>query len=316
MTHSQLPLDRTATNGFRLASTREDAVVRARMLRPLSEPPVGDVVNRKPVSDEVFRAYQSMYAYDPAPLEATLESTDTTQDWTRERISFEAAGGGQRMALYLYLPRTGSPPFQTVLYWPGSAALSYTSIDQYPVHLDFILKSGRAVALPVFAGSFERGGGKGVPPLDRSATTRDVVIEWVNDLRRSIDYLETRADLDARAFSLYAHSWGGGLAPTALAVEPRIRAAVLYVAGLFFRFLPEADPLTFLPRVHMPVLMLNGELDNLARPEVVTPFFKLLGTVDAQKKNVVAPGGHFVPRPILIRETLDWLDKYLGPVRR
>lgn len=74
--------------------------------------------------------------------------------------------------------------------------------------------------------------------------------------------------------------------------------------------------MTFLPRVHMPVLMLNGELDNLAPTERVTPFFKLLGTVDAKKKNVVAPGGHFVPRPILIRETLDWLDKYLGPVRR
>jgi dienelactone hydrolase len=316
MTHSQLPLDRTATNGFRLASTREDAAVRAGMLRPLSEPPVTDVADRKPVSDDVFRAYQSMYAYDPAPLKGTIESTDTTRDWTRERVSFEAAGGGQRMVLYLYLPRTGSPPFQTVLYWPGSAALSFTSIDQYPVHLDFILKSGRAVAFPVFAGSFERGGGKGVPALDRSAATRDVVIKWVNDLRRSIDYLETRADLDARAFSLYGHSWGGALSPTALAIEPRIRAAVLYVAGLFFRFLPEADPLTFLPRVHMPVLMLNGELDSFAPAGLVRPFFKLLGTADADKKNVVAPGGHFVPRPILIRETLDWLDKYLGPVRR
>ena len=59
MTYSQLPLDRTATNGFRLASTREDAAVRARMLRPL-EPPVTGVADRKPVSDEVFRAHQSM----------------------------------------------------------------------------------------------------------------------------------------------------------------------------------------------------------------------------------------------------------------
>jgi hypothetical protein len=29
----------------------------------------------------------------------------------------------------------------------------------------------------------------------------------------------------------------------------------------------------------------------------------------------VTIGGHFVPRDLLIRETLDWLDTRLGPVR-
>jgi hypothetical protein len=31
---------------------------------------------------------------------------------------------------------------------------------------------------------------------------------------------------------------------------------------------------------------------------------------------VIAIGGHFIPRPLVIRETLEWLDRYLGPVRR
>jgi hypothetical protein len=35
----------------------------------------------------------------------------------------------------------------------------------------------------------------------------------------------------------------------------------------------------------------------------------------ADKKHVIAQGGHFVAQDALVRETLDWLDKYLGPPR-
>ena len=43
------------------------------------------------------------------------------------------------------------------------------------------------------------------------------------------------------------------------------------------------------------------------------PLFQLLGT--PEKRHVVAPGGHNVPGDQLIRETLDWYDRWLGPVR-
>ena len=108
------------------------------------------------------------------------------------------------MVLYLYPPRTGS--HQTVLL-AGIRGALFTSIDQYhgspglhiqeggPSHCRFL----RAVSNVV--------GARGFLP-DSSAATRDVVIEWVNDLRRSIDYLETRCDLDARAFSFVRNTVG------------------------------------------------------------------------------------------------------------
>ncbi len=66
--------------------------------------------------------------------------------------------------------------------------------------------------------------------------------------------------------------------------------------------------------MEVPVLMLSGEFDPVAPLETDTkPFFQLLGTPEADKQLLIAPGGHFVPRDILIRETLSWLDKYLGP---
>jgi hypothetical protein len=44
------------------------------------------------------------------------------------------------------------------------------------------------------------------------------------------------------------------------------------------------------------------------------PFFDLLGTPADRERLVVSEAGHLVPRPQLIRESLDWLDRYVGPV--
>ncbi len=61
----------------------------------------------------------------------------------------------------------------------------------------------------------------------------------------------------------------------------------------------------------------NGRFDFLL-PEEGTqiPMSRLLGTADARKRRVVYDTGHNIPRPDLIRESLDWLDTHLGPVRQ
>jgi hypothetical protein len=43
--------------------------------------------------------------------------------------------------------------------------------------------------------------------------------------------------------------------------------------------------------------------------------FRLLGTPKEQKRRVVYDTGHDTPRTAVVKETLDWLDKYLGPVK-
>jgi hypothetical protein len=91
----------------------------------------------------------------------------------------------------------------------------------------------------------------------------------------------------------------------------------LLVPGFYAqRALPEVEAINFAPRVKIPVLMLNGRFDFFY-PEVGTqiPMYRLLGTPDARKRRVVYDTGHNIPRPDLIRESLDWLDAHLGPVR-
>jgi hypothetical protein len=43
---------------------------------------------------------------------------------------------------------------------------------------------------------------------------------------------------------------------------------------------------------------------------------KLLGTPEADKRWIVYETGHAPPRKEVIRESLGWLDKYLGPAKR
>ena len=42
--------------------------------------------------------------------------------------------------------------------------------------------------------------------------------------------------------------------------------------------------------------------------------FDLLGTPLVDKQRLVYPGGHSVPRVEMIKESLHWLDRYLGSV--
>ncbi len=87
--------------------------------------------------------------------------------------------------------------------------------------------------------------------------------------------------------------------------------------GLPYRQLPpEIDTINFVSHVELPVLMLNGRYDYIFPLETSQkPMFAGLGSPPEDKKHVVYDAGHVpLPRSQLIQETLDWLDRYLGPI--
>jgi tRNA A-37 threonylcarbamoyl transferase component Bud32/dienelactone hydrolase len=318
--YTQAPFDRSPTNGIRLVHYRDGDSTLAFLGRPVFGARARDLARERPVGDAIFAAYRRLYDYDPAPLNATVEARDTTaEDYVQERVTFAAAYGGERVTAYLYLPRHGRPPYQTVVFFPGSNALNLRTFDATPWvrSFDFMLKSGRAVIMPIYKSTFERGDGYETDITDQTIAYRDHVIMWAKDFRRSVDYLATRADVDTSRLAYYGISWGGHMGGIIPAVEPRVRSVILYVAGLGRTHgLPEVESLNFLPRVTQPVLMLNGRFDHYFPVETSQkPFFRMLGTPADRKRQVISDGGHFVPRNQLIGESLDWLDHTLGPAR-
>jgi eukaryotic-like serine/threonine-protein kinase len=315
----QSPFDRSATNGIRLVRYTEGMPEAA--ARPV-EPLVRDYAKEKPVNDELFNAYRSQFAYDATPLNAAVETIPggTTKDYRVEKVTFDAAYGRTKAQAYLLLPTHGAPPYQAVVLFPGSAAISAPSVQGggYIDRSDFIVKSGRALVIPVYRGTFERREGLTSTWPDPSDRYRELAVSWVRDLKRTIEYLEARRDIDAGHLAYFGVSWGGRMGAIVPAVEPRVKAVILIAAGLASgRARPEIDQLNYVSRVTQPVLMLNGRFDAIEPVEMAQrPMFEALGTAKDRKKWVIYDDDHGLPahQNEVAREALAWLDRYLGPV--
>ncbi len=315
------PLDRAETNGVRCMkeSMPSDASVFAplALARAASAP-------REPLTDREFAAIRRFYAYDRLPLEARVERAEEHEHWRRERVSFAAAYGDERVIANILLPKNVRPPYQAVVWFPGSYALELRSTEgdlPFSMYFDFIARSGRALVYPVYSGTYERRVSRptrapGTPPTLNE--WRDEVVRWSKDFGRTVDYLESRGDIDGGRVAYYGYSMGAMDAVPILGVEDRIRAAILLTGGLTDDSSPpEIDPARLAPRVTLPILMLGGELDfGLPVESSQKPLFNLFGTPPDRKRLVIFKNaGHVPPRIELIREVLDWLDQQLGPVR-
>jgi formylglycine-generating enzyme required for sulfatase activity/dienelactone hydrolase len=317
--YMQSPFDRSQTNGFRCVThlhADESLDVLRSQIKPYE---YRDFRSEKPASDQEFEIYKRMFAYDKTDLNAEIESEDrTNEDWIRQKISYNAAYEDERITAYMFLPKDISPPYQVVIYFPGySVTRMLSSASLLNMHMiDFVVRDGRAVIYPVYKGTYERRFETG--PRPGLIENREFTIKLFKDLSRSIDYLESRSDINATRLAYLGLSWGGQLGPLMVALEDRIKTCVLVVAGLSgSKRLPEVDGFTYVSRVKIPTLMLNGKYDDTFPYETSQkPMFDLLGTSSEHKSFNFYESGHFVPRNQLIKETLDWLDRYLGPVNR
>jgi dienelactone hydrolase len=307
------PFERDATFGFRCAMFTGG--VPAEALAPIGKP-VRDYSKEKPVGDETFEVVRRMYAYDKTPVEAKTESVDDSNEyWRKEKVSYRAAYGAERIPAYLYLPKNAKPPFQTVVWFPGGYAfgLRDSTTGTWAEYFNFLLRTGRAVLYPVYKGTFERH-----TDAEGESARRELTIQIAKDIFRSVDYLESRADIQSDKLGYYGISTGAYFGGFALALEPRFKAAVLGSGGLSFDAHPaETDVINFVPRIHIPVLMINGRNDfEIPATPLQEPMFRLLGSPENEKRYAIFDAGHVPLLLDITREVLSWFDRYLGPVNQ
>ncbi len=315
----RLPIDRHVTHGFRCV--RDVSPLPALALATI--PPAGGARSDKPVGDDLYAAYKALYAYDRGPLDPRVEPLPETEHWHAELVSIAAAYGHERVPVYLLLPKNAPPPYQPVIWFPGGYAFGLLPLGRDlsaapgAAYFNFFTRSGRALVIPIYQGTFQRFAGVGEFPRDDQMNAyRDMVVQWSKDLGRTIDYLETRSDIDTGKVGFYGLSAGATAALPIVAVEPRLKAVVLLSGGLqSTRRPPEADPINFAPHITAPTLMLNGRDDFIFPLEdVAKPLFTLLGAPSDRKRLAIHEGGHVPPLNELIRDVLGWFDQYLGPV--
>ena len=309
------PWDRSAVNGIRLVSYDTAAADLARLLEPVALPAKEDL---SPISDEVFKVYRDLFDYDRTPLNTRVESVqDESTQWTRETVSFDATYGDERVLAHVFLPKNIEPPYQVVVYYPTSDAILRRSSDELELgFVDFIIKSGRAVVFPVLWATYERNTSLATTWPDDTREYSNNVVKWIQDFRRTVDYLETRPDMDLERLGYYGFSWGGWNGAMVLALDARFKTAVLVSGGIPPTLArPEASSASYASRVTQPVLMISGEHDVIRPVETYqTPMFESLGTPLHLKRHAILDGGHVPPERQVIAEALAWFDRYLGQV--
>jgi dienelactone hydrolase len=178
--------------------------------------------------------------------------------------------------------------------------------------IDYVIRSGRAVVYPVYKGTYERSA---PPPGPDTTAGRETLIQESKDIGRSIDYLETRTDIDSKRIAFMGESMGAALGVNFAGVEDRFKAVIFLDGGFFSENpLPGTDQADFLPHIKAPTLLISGKFDWIFLGKEA--LMRLLGTPAADKKAVTLDTAHDVTEKSadLQWEVVAWLDKYFGRV--
>jgi dienelactone hydrolase len=279
--------------------------------------PDGYVPVFTPVDDATFRTIRERYDYDKrVPLDARVVERVDTPDWTREKINYVV--NGKTVDAYLYLPKAFRRPLQVVHFAPpGDVVNGYRTLPHsMEVSLAALMRAGRAVFSVEMEGFLGRPHPAGWVEPERSREEYvDLIVQNVTEMRRGLDYLDTRPDIDHTRLAFLGISAGGGPGVYATALEPRYRAAFFLGTGIGARdarTAPAANRVNFVPHIAAPKFMLQGRYDEDTPYESLSlPMFKLMRE---PKRMQVFEGSHIAPMEIMIPAITKFFDETLGPV--
>jgi dienelactone hydrolase len=272
-----------------------------------------------PTTAAKFEELRSYYRYDKTPLSASIVERSETPDWHREKIEF-AGADGERAIAYLYLPIHAARPVQLIHFLPGTGVeIGVMGLQSnMEANVGACVRAGRAMFGVALRGYQERRAtGGGPEPVASTAEFRDKIVNWVTDLRRGLDYLETRSDVDLDRLAFFGQSSGARTGITLAAIEPRYRSVFFQGAGVGpsqATWATGTNPIDFAPHIKGPTMMLQGRYDEAIRLTMnAEPLFALL---PEPKRLVLYDGGHTAAPELLVKELNAWLDQTLGPVKR
>jgi hypothetical protein len=194
--------------------------------------------------------------------------------------------------------------------WSRNRSLAQSIESQYAS----FVRSGRAVFGVVLRGFRERDRPVGWTAPDRGSIEYvDDMAHHLIDLRRGMDYLESREELDTARIAL-GHGSAGGTIMALPAIEKRYAAVIFWGAGIDRSLLQrrdEVNPIHFAPLIRQPKLLIHGIYDETTPLRTAAePLFQLL---PEPKLVRTYEGGHLPDPEFLLPEINSWLDATLGP---
>lgn len=174
-------------------------------------------------------------------LHPTTERDAETDEYTMDRISFEAESG-ETVPGYLLYPKAGTPPYPTMICLQGHAPGMHISIGRAKTAKEeSLIRGGRDIALQsvrhgwaalvIEQRAFGERAEEGISCNNRALCDllkgRPLTGQRVYDVMRAVDFIGTQADLDSERIGCMGNSAGGTVTFYAACVDPRIRLAIV-----------------------------------------------------------------------------------------
>jgi DNA-binding winged helix-turn-helix (wHTH) protein/dienelactone hydrolase len=317
------PMDRSPTHGVRLMHPPANTALQAELQQPIQRISDGDLRPISPASPEAFEAMRALFdRAHVAPIDTAVSIVQETPLAIAEEVVLTFADA-DRATFYLVRPRAATKPLQPIVYAPPANCCvakrpNREALEQLQ-DADFVVDGGRALIIPIWFGSYQRFLPAAMDAQERADRERESALAWHRDLRIVLDYLETRPDVDVQRAGFLGTSIGSFGQGISLALEPRLKAAVLISSGLIRVETPHplADMVNYAPRITVPVLMINGRMDHIFPYETSQrALLDLLGTDSDKKDHITYDGGHYqYGRNSVARNVTDWFDRHLGGAR-
>ncbi|MCM4164218.1 MULTISPECIES: alpha/beta hydrolase [unclassified Arenibacter] len=264
------------------------------------------------------------YAYDRAiSLKDSLSLLKDTTDFKLYHVSYTSVHD-QKVTGLLSIPKNKDVPHPVIILMHGLG--DNKNVDYVSYGNDLFLKNGYAVLRLDFSQHGERKGDF----YDFSLTgkykhwSRDIIGQTVFDLRRAVDFIETRKELDAQRIGYYGISLGGITGTIFCGIEDRIKVPIVALAGgqlnlLYEReaitkeakdFVSLIEPLNFVKQIApRPLLMLNAKNDEIVPPLMSTLLYK---AAKEPKEIIWYDSKHRdAPLDTIFGDGLNWFKKYL-----
>lgn len=274
----------------------------------------------------------ALFDYDSkAPLDIHDKIIEEFDGGSLHDITYTSPKGGP-VAAYLVVP-TGKGPFAAILFGHWGNGTRAEFIPEAKLYA----RAGAVSLIPDYPWDRSQPWHKALDHYDKPELDREIEIQAVLDLRRGLDLLIARPDVDPKRLAYVGHSYGAQWGAILSAVDKRMKTSVL-MAGVaeFGDILRSNEPGMVDFRKSRPpgqlerYAQVTGNIDAIhfvshaAPVPLLFQFAKFeqyfdktsmdhyVAAASDPKKVLYYDTGHDLNDPLALEERYDWLAKQIG----
>ena len=312
--YSKSPFDRSIGNGIRLSKnlTKNKSKLDNDVIPEFQR----DFDKIDDVSDEVFEVYKSQFDYNEPLVAKTINLDNFQEGYTAQKFEIETAyESDEKLHGYIVFSNKFKGKYDPVIVYPNAGSIGNNTDSDFPGFsgLKHLVDEGYAIIHPIYYNTFSREKTINTFWANESEDYKNTIIKIGKDYKKSLDYIESRNDFNFDSMSYFGYSWGSTTSNYLLAIDDRIKSAVLCVGGLMIqKSKKEIEAHYYVRRIKTPILHIVGKEDGIfGYEENYKPWKKLIGTSSEKLKTIELENvGHGLPWDTIIKHQSNWIKRH------